>query len=133
MATGPIDDAVLSAKALAENKGNRQLHVAPVSLTNHSKSVELKDLRSSLGDMGENLQTDPTRLCLQAQCPAVLLEHLELHAARLSTYDLMRCKVEAYLVGKLSSSSTGLAPMDVDALQNGKRREHVTSVRSRVI
>ena len=178
--TGPIDDAVLSAKALAENwldagKANRQLHVALVSLTKgealsmmrnavsgsgvdgwrklsreyepntaqsnyrllgkilHPKSVDLKDLRSSLETWektySEYVQrtsdqlTDPTRrLCLQAQCPASLQEHLELHAARLSTYDLMRSEVEAYLDVKLSSSSTGLAPMDVDTVQRKETR-----------
>jgi len=114
--TGPIDGAVQSAKALAESKANRQLHVAPVSLTNHSKSVELKDLRSSLETWGKTYSEyvqrtsdqliDPTRLCLQAQCPAALQAHLELHVAWLSTYDLMRCEVEAYLDVKLPSSST---------------------------
>lgn len=66
--------------------------------------------------------TGPThRFCLQAQCPAGLQEHLELRAARLSTYDLMRSEVEAYLDVKLSSS-TGLAPMDVDAVQRKETR-----------
>lgn len=98
----------------------------------HPKSVDLKDLRSSLETWektyseyvqrtGDQL-TDPTRrLCLQAQCPAGLQEHLELHAARLSTYDLMRSEVEAYLDVKLSSSS-GPAPMDVDAVQRKETR-----------
>lgn len=97
----------------------------------HPKSVELKDLRACLETWektyseyvqrtGDQLTDPARRLCLQAQCPAGLQEHLELHAARLSTYDLMRSEVEAYLDVKLSSSSSGLAPVDVDTVH---RRE----------
>eukprot|EP00435_Cladocopium_sp_Y103_P044288 s116_g12.t1 len=123
---------------------NRQLHVALVSLT---KGETLSILRNSVAQSGldgwrrlsaietwerlytqyqertsDSLSDATRRLCLQSLCPDVLSDHLDLHASRLGTYDMMRAEIDMYLDIKTSTPLTGGDPMDVDAMGKGKSK-----------
>jgi len=68
----------------------------------------------------DSLSDATRRLCLQSLCPEVLSDHLDLHASRLGTYDMMRSEIDTYLDIKTSTPLTTSDPMDVDAMGEGK-------------
>eukprot|EP00435_Cladocopium_sp_Y103_P028751 s1055_g7.t1 len=70
----------------------------------------------------DSLSDATRRLCLQSLCPDVLSDHLDLHASRLGTYDMMRAEIDTYLDIKTSTPLTGGDPMDVDAMGKGKEQ-----------
>lgn len=61
--------------------------------------------------------------CLQSLCPEVLSDHLDLHASRLGSYDMMRAEIDTYLDIKTSSPLTVGDPMDVDGMGQRKTWE----------
>eukprot|EP00973_Karenia_brevis_P003579 497190-Karenia_brevis.AAC.1 len=61
---------------------------------------------------GKDLEDDQKSLSIQDMCPDILREHIELQAARLSTYALIRKEVDAYLESRNAREMGGAAPMD---------------------
>ena len=55
------------------------------------------------------------RLTLQSMAPPSLQEHLDFHAGRLVTYNLLKAEIDLCLDVKQSAQAGGAVPMDVDA------------------
>ena len=96
-------------------------HPSQQSLDHLRKAIEdwEADLREYVDRGGKDLEDDQKSLSIQDMCPDVLREHIELQAARLNKYALIRKEVDSYLESRNAREMGGAAPMDVGSL--GKR------------
>ena len=78
------------------------------------------DLKEHRDRTSKNLDDDQMALALRDMRPESLQNHLELHASRLKTSELMRKEIDAFLDARESKDTGGATPMDIDALRNGK-------------
>ena len=68
----------------------------------------------------KTLDDDISRSCLQQMCPVKLQDHLDLQSSRLTSYDLMKSEILAYIENvesRRKEAKTGGAPMDIDFIQ----------------
>ena len=88
---------------LVNAMSNRRLlkkltHPGQVSIEQLRRHLEEweTDLKEYQDRTSKNLDDDQLALALQDMCPDVLQNHLELHAARLSTSQLMRKEIDTW-------------------------------------
>ena len=93
--------------------------------------VPLKQLSAAIGKWWElvrnyedarktTVDDDVKCVALAALCPDALQHHLHMNTGRLNTSELMLEEVQLFLAAEEAKTSSGPAPMDVDAITEAK-------------